>query len=504
MSSLKKIFFISLLFLSSFGVAFSAQAAVDVKRLSGRILLQVEDKGQAWYINPLDRKRYYLGRPDDALLIMRRLGLGISNRDFDTFYFNPSSNLFGRILLKVEDKGQAYYVDPLNHHFYYLGRPIEALNVIRNRGLGISNNDLKSIPVGYDPQSGQTTIVNPPVPGSVVIPPVITGDSKTIKFTWRYNNKDYYYSDVFSSDLYTYYKNLSKVLTFSSDNPPTNLRESYYNLFLTSQSSKDTSIDRILNTLRSLGQKEGFSDDQLAEFILAFIQYIPYDYSKPQNAIVPNYPYETLYTDLGVCSDKTFLAVVLLRRLGYGAAIFDFPDIKHSVVAIACPTEYSTYGSGYCYVETTNYFPVGVIPPTINSGVAVSSNEQLSLLFDTARLGKVEILQKTTGKVYQGMPAIKEKISFLGKLHQTISDKRVELEAENARLQTEKVELDVLFAQVNNYSDKNSSAYTDLVAQYNQKVTDYNNKLINFRLRIDTNNSLIDQYNNEIRKFYQH
>lgn len=54
------------------------------KRLAGYILLQVEDKGQAWYANPADGKRYYLGNGDLAFQIMRYLSLGISNQNLNT------------------------------------------------------------------------------------------------------------------------------------------------------------------------------------------------------------------------------------------------------------------------------------------------------------------------------------------------------------------------------------------------------------------------------------
>lgn len=37
----------------------------------GRILLQVEGNGEAWYVSPGDGKRYFLGRPADAFRIMR-------------------------------------------------------------------------------------------------------------------------------------------------------------------------------------------------------------------------------------------------------------------------------------------------------------------------------------------------------------------------------------------------------------------------------------------------
>lgn len=51
------------------------------KSQAGRILLQVENSGEAWYVNPSDLKRYYLGRPSDAIRIMRELSLGISREN---------------------------------------------------------------------------------------------------------------------------------------------------------------------------------------------------------------------------------------------------------------------------------------------------------------------------------------------------------------------------------------------------------------------------------------
>lgn len=50
--------------------------------MKGKILLQVEGHGEAWYVNPKNNKRYFLGRPADAFSVMRVLGLGISNGDF--------------------------------------------------------------------------------------------------------------------------------------------------------------------------------------------------------------------------------------------------------------------------------------------------------------------------------------------------------------------------------------------------------------------------------------
>jgi len=57
---------------------YSATSELPVR---GRILLQVEEHGEAYYVPVNEYKKYYLGRPDDAFAIMREFGVGISNKD---------------------------------------------------------------------------------------------------------------------------------------------------------------------------------------------------------------------------------------------------------------------------------------------------------------------------------------------------------------------------------------------------------------------------------------
>jgi len=118
-----------------------------VNRLSGRILLQVELHGEAWYINPVSGTKYFLGRPADAFAVMRSLGLGISNKNFASYNGKAPARLAGRILLKVEDHGEAYYVNPLDLKMHYLGRPADAFSIMRSLGLGITNANLRQITV---------------------------------------------------------------------------------------------------------------------------------------------------------------------------------------------------------------------------------------------------------------------------------------------------------------------------------------------------------------------
>ncbi len=138
---------ISIIFLFSLLFSIPAQAEELSEKLQGKILLQVEGNGQAWYVNPENNQRAFLGRPADAFRIMRELGLGISEKDYDLFENFAPERLSGRILLRVESLGEAYYVNPENLKLYYLGRPEDAFRVMRELGLGISNIDLDKIAV---------------------------------------------------------------------------------------------------------------------------------------------------------------------------------------------------------------------------------------------------------------------------------------------------------------------------------------------------------------------
>lgn len=82
----KKIVIVSLVFLITTPLAVFAGVKYDQKlteRMKGKILLQVEGKGEAWYINPKDGKRYYMKDGQTALEMMRKFGLGIKNTDLE-------------------------------------------------------------------------------------------------------------------------------------------------------------------------------------------------------------------------------------------------------------------------------------------------------------------------------------------------------------------------------------------------------------------------------------
>lgn len=54
-----------------------------INRLKGKIVLQVEALGEAWYVYPKDGRRYYMRDGEVAYEIMKKLSLGISNKNIE-------------------------------------------------------------------------------------------------------------------------------------------------------------------------------------------------------------------------------------------------------------------------------------------------------------------------------------------------------------------------------------------------------------------------------------
>lgn len=143
----KKLLLLAIIFLIISSVPIRADAFTLAERFKGYILLQVEANGEAWYVYPNDLKRYYLGRPDDAFAIMRKFGLGATHSFITSQTIFPAS-VSGKILLDVESHGEAYYIYPKDRTKHYLGRPADAFAVMRQLSLGITTTNLSLIPIG--------------------------------------------------------------------------------------------------------------------------------------------------------------------------------------------------------------------------------------------------------------------------------------------------------------------------------------------------------------------
>jgi len=152
-----------LLIIFNFNPGFAAVSIAE--RVKGKIVLHVESHGEAYYVYPDNLKRYFLGRPQNAFDIMRALGLGITNANLAKIPKNTDNwtgettfinRVKGKILLQVEQNGEAWYVYPNNGKRYFLGRPSDAFSIMRSLGLGITTKDLLTITAGTIAGAGNT------------------------------------------------------------------------------------------------------------------------------------------------------------------------------------------------------------------------------------------------------------------------------------------------------------------------------------------------------------
>ncbi len=122
--------------------------ATVLSKVKGHILLQVEQRGEAWYVDPITLKRYYMKDGPTAYQMMRSFGLGVSEKDYTTMAkgdYTLRNKLRGRIVLRAQAHGEAYYIHPKDLKMYYLQNGEEAYRIMRLYSLGITDADLAKL-----------------------------------------------------------------------------------------------------------------------------------------------------------------------------------------------------------------------------------------------------------------------------------------------------------------------------------------------------------------------
>ena len=141
-------------------------------------------------------------------------------------------------------------------------------------------------------------------------------------------------------------------------------------------STYDSTIKDLASNIKEIANKNGLNQDQTLELALCFVQNIPYDDAKASYVLsgktlndqnLAQYPYETLYKNSGICTDKTYLGSALFKELGYGTGILIFPEDKHMALGVLVPPGYANFNSKYAMVEVTSPgFIPGELPTQIN------------------------------------------------------------------------------------------------------------------------------------------
>lgn len=327
------------------------------------------------------------------------------------------------------------------------------------------------------------------------------------EFNWEYKGAKYKLTETLYQSVYEYYKTAPKMFSYTGELKQ-NWQEEYYGMFLT-RDENDKSIASLAAKLQELGLKHKLSDDQIVDLTLAFVQAIVYDDAKAKNILAQTnsetilYPYETLFEQAGVCSDKSLLAVALLREMGYGTAIFAYEQDNHMAIGIACPKDSSTYGSGYCYAETTSVGnKIGIIPSFDSaSNKAVGADELTALDSQQAQqavlqqLTLVTIYQKTSGRQYLGIIETKKIIAEIDSLKKSIATLLPQLQAQKKTIAKEEKKLGDMKKELDAFQNDQN------VEKYNELVKEYNNYLDNYKKDVKKYNEKVALYNKSVARY---
>lgn len=345
-------------------------------------------------------------------------------------------------------------------------------------------------------------------------------DPKLIRFEWQYGGRSYALSETLYGSYYRFYRSLPTGIPLGDTGVQDRTWWAALDALFLRAIEGDMTISRLAPALRELGQAQKLSDDQLVELVAAFVQDIPYDQAKTDrreqgldtDAEKVTYPYEVLYDQKGVCQDKSYLAYHLLQELGYGVAIFLFPDPadNHMAVGVRCPAQYSNYNSGYCFLETTGTGnKIGMIPElSAATRVATADIEIGDINTDQSAgqyqsLGRVEVINAIEGKEYTGIVATIKTRDELERLRTTIAGYRRELKTLGATVESEESTLEKYMDKLDKLKrQERYEDYNDLVEEYNDLAAKLKKHITAYNALVIKSNAAIQRYNTLGKSFY--
>lgn len=342
---------------------------------------------------------------------------------------------------------------------------------------------------------------------------------KTATFSWKYKGKDYSLDQKLYNSYYEFYNSLPASNVFNGESLVGKL-EKDNELFIRKVEGDDV-VGELARSIKILGEKNNLNENQIVELVATFVQTIPYDTEKFNNRKAglngntekPTYPYEVLYNDKGVCQDKSYLAYMLLKEMGYGVSLFLFPEPadNHMAVGVRCPTEYSNYDSGFCFLETTSLGnKIGSTPNLSKEfGIATSKIELSDFSNDSTEseynpLGKIEILNKADGRSYSGVIETFNTQKEMDNLLATVRRMDRELNAFDAEIRGEENDLDDMEKKLKKMANGSDfSGYEDYYSKYSKAFNKYKKDIKDYNAKVASRNQINNKYNSIVKSFYQ-
>ena len=249
-------------------------------------------------------------------------------------------------------------------------------------------------------------------------------------------------------------------------------REDFYEMFLSDENDRDI-IEQVVQWIQGTTQDP---KEQIQLAVTLVQNQIIYDHDKLENVGNWNvyYPMETLIWKKGVCSDKSLLLGKILVYLDYKICFFLFDDNNHMALGIKTSTK-GFAESGFEFIETTNAFQIGAIPPA-------APGQPLSLLSEAPQIVVPEYNGSKVFKEFQDLK--REYLTQNEQFGQGYS---------TASVEAKKQMLDLTIQR--DYLIKLETLYELLIPQYESGVVTYDSvKSVENRL-----NDRIEAYNNLLR-----
>jgi hypothetical protein len=182
------------------------------------------------------------------------------------------------------------------------------------------------------------------------------------------------------SGLVTYLSTLPESIIYGDGQQP--LRADF-KLMRIDEPNQDALIMPLVKDIENLAPND--KTDQ-ARIAISLVQNIPWGSSGEtipfgRNSVnYSRYPYTVLYDNQGLCGEKSELLVTLLKDLGYGVALFYYPQENHEAVGIKCPIQNSLNGTGYCFVETSGPAIISDSSIIYENGITLTSLPEIVLI----------------------------------------------------------------------------------------------------------------------------
>jgi hypothetical protein len=220
---------------------------------------------------------------------------------------------------------------------------------------------------------------------------------------------------------------------------------------------------------------------------------------------MPRYPYETLYDNLGICTDKSYLGAAIFRQMGYETSLLRFDQDKHLSIGIGVPDGYQELGTSYAIMELTGKgFLVGDIPNLVNTGLAQNTIGNIPEISDNPIANTQDrkisnasgVENVSTGKKYTRIVERTTLRSQIENLQNQLSDEKAKVEAAK-NLATQK-EGELQIAENSYTANPSPGSYNQYLKVYNsyKSAITANNQVYNYNQLVKKYNSLVDEYKN--------